>query len=322
MSEPASFATPSPDRRYSLIRSPSKKELKSRLKVGMDFIRYATSNAATVEERPCTTNEAICKDNILMNNLDNRSQSKCSMVNQEKMAVLPDEHSGETRNDNVSNIITKIEGVTIKPSMGSDSVFDDSSPIENDRYPMPSFTSTVKPVETTPTAAAAAGVTRSSSTLEKTSRRAQHESLSSSFESEALDILASLKSANALKAQLRHNNKFPTDVDPVTGSPRAVSKSLSDDRLRLAEDRGSHMPAASGRVHHQSYPGSNKSSCRSSPTSGSPPCMLQVQHRSPHSQVNEGLMASCTCIVVCCEAFNNHLLLGCFEEIRSAQGFR
>ena len=130
----------------------------------MDYIRHATSNAATVEERPHTTNEAICKDNILMNNLDNRSQSKCSMVNQEKMAVLPDEHSGETRNDNVSNAITKIGGVTIKQSLGSDSVFDDSSPIENDRYPMPSFTSTVKPVETTPTAAAAAGVTRSSST--------------------------------------------------------------------------------------------------------------------------------------------------------------
>lgn len=275
MSEPASFATPTPDRRSSLIRSPSKRELKSRLKVGMDFIRHTSSNT-TKEDHSTSNGEAVCKDNILMNNLDSRCQSKSSMVNPDKM-TLPVQLNGEVPKMTAIN-----GGVTIKPSIGSDSVFDDSSPVENHRYPMPAFTSTVKQVDTHPSTSAS--VARSSSTLSKNGRRTQHESLSSSFESEALDILASLKSANALKAHLRHNNKFPTDVDPVTGSPRNASKSLSDDRLRLAEDRGGHT-SAGGRVHHQSYPGSNKSSCLSSPTSGSPPCLLQVQHRSPHSGV-------------------------------------
>lgn len=275
MSEPTSFRTPAPDRRASLIRSPSKKDIKGKqmLKVGMDFIRGTAT--PTVDEKLQSVTSPLIKDNLIMNNLDNRSQSKSSLTKPDKMTLA--QPATEVAHGGDRPAIT----VPVKSSLGSDSVFEDTSPVDNN-HPLPAYASTYRHKET---ATSANNLTDISST-DKSARRV-HESLSSSFESEALDILASLKSANALKAQMRHN-KFPTDVDPVTGSPRPAARSLSDDKLRLAEDRNMlalQQAAVGSRIPHQSYPGSNKSSCLSSPTTSSPPSMLQVQHRSPLSQV-------------------------------------
>jgi len=53
------------------------------------------------------------------------------------------------------------------------------------------------------------------------------ESLSSSFDSEALDIVASLKSSHALKAQYQKYAKFPVDVN-ITPSPTTARRSDGD----------------------------------------------------------------------------------------------
>ena len=220
---------------------------------------------------PVTTQVGMklaAKDNQLMNNLDICSKPKSSLAQPNKMTSL---HSFTSADDS-----SQTQSKRRKESSVSDSVFLDCEP--EGKAP-PVFSSTCKelPVSKESTASSLTAVDRTKTT---------NESLSSSFESEALDILASLKSANALKAQLRHG-KFPTDVDPVTGSPRHHSARLaSDDKMRLME--GLNYSNAN-RNHQPSYPNSNKSSCLSSPC-GSTPTAFQhsssIPHKSPaHHQV-------------------------------------
>lgn len=267
-SEPEPFITLPPDKRCNLVRSPNKKELKGRqfLRIGMDFIRHKGVNDSN-STSACTT-----KDNQLLNNLDLCSQSKTITTHSDKMTAL---------NQSGGNNSRQCPPREIHQSEGSDSVFADDT-IKKEHLALsipPTFSSTCKQSQTKENIPP---VSQSITSGEKT--KPTNDSLSSSFDSEALDILASLKSAGALKAQLRHG-KFPTDVDPITGSPRHPPiRIASEEKLRLMEGLNGN------RSHQPNYPNSNKSSCLSSPN-GSARSSLQhhsaVTHRSPaHCQVS------------------------------------
>lgn len=234
----------------------------------MDFIRHKGGAQITSDEHGQVPNYTA-RDNLLMNNLDICNQSKSSLDHPDKMTALSP----------ISVPNHSLPSTHVKQSFGSDSVFEENenTGLGQTNPILPVYSSTCKQLpqskgETNLT-------TQSTGDKQKT-----NESLSSSFESEALDIVASLKSANALKAQLRHG-KFPTDVDPITGSPRQPPIRLSsDEKLRLIEGLNP------SRSHQHAHPSSNKSSCLSSPN-GSNPSVLQhhsgVTHRSPaHSQVS------------------------------------
>ncbi|XP_067941460.1 serine-rich adhesin for platelets-like [Watersipora subatra] len=249
VSEPASFVTLPPDKRASLVKSPNKKEVKGKqlLRVGMDYIRHNGSNSGP---------KIPSKDNMLMNNLD-INQAKSTTSHSDKLTIL---NQGPNLGSQ-SHIRPPV-----KASIGPDSVFlenGQSNGASSNPLP-PVFTSTCKQLSVQPSLSTHTPVLDHTLTT--------NESLSSSFESEALDILASLKSANAFKAQHRHG-KFPTEVDPVTGSPRGPPlRMASEEKLKLMEGLNYTNRC------QQNGGNSNKSSCLSSPTNSTPSVL---HHRSP-----------------------------------------
>lgn len=172
----------------------------------MDVIRNIQSDHKTIKELPSpldTSQTATIKDNRIMNNLNYQQTGK---------GLQPPE---------------KILGQRFA-SEGSDSVFEEQQ--------QPTLTSTFKSQQSTQS-----GASNSQDSTNSHNKSRHHESLSSSFESEALDYLASLKSSSAMKSH--KFAKFPTNVDPITGSPRApqnhcLSSHLDGNRLIRSHSAG------------------------------------------------------------------------------------
>ena len=173
------------------MRTPSKRDSRSRqlLKVGMDFIRHNNSGpfkgAAPDLQSPS-------KDNLLQGNLNYTHSSKDSPLGCKKIVI----QGGSTD--------TKTSSLTDKCDSNSG---------------LRGLSSLAQPQETSTVKAQPSNV-HSSCQEQLKAHHNLTESLSSSFESEALDILASLKSSAGLRLQYNRHAKFPTDVDPITGSPR------------------------------------------------------------------------------------------------------
>lgn len=255
----------------NLAKSQSKRDSRNRappqLKIGMDFIRRSSIKDGTSDNR-----NFDIKDNLLFNNLNHQQSYKKTVSSTNKLSL------GGSSSKQVSRF----------QSVGSDSVFEVGEPIRSLVSQPPNFTSTYKSSEKSFTisshqssqdsncdksgvATGTATTTTSNSTSGKSAQKCNslskqtNESFSSSFESEALDFLASLKSTNALKSQYNKHNKFPTDVDPITGTPRHSTNS---------GDCG-----WSGKPSSRSVSNGSKSSC--SPTS--PPHNGAFHHQTSRS---------------------------------------
>ena len=232
----------------------------------MDFIRRGSVKEVVLENNGWMTSP---KDNLLHNNLNHQNSIKKMVSNTDKLSLGVASGKPSSRYQ----------------SCGSDSVFEVTESVQTFTSHQPSFTSTFKSNDptftissqlssqdsngdrsaiytgTTTTASGSSG--KSGPKINSLSKQ-NNESFSSSFESEALDFLASLKSTNMLKSQYGKHNKFPTDVDPITGVPRLGSNGRQE---------------ACGKLSSRST--SSKSSCNS-PTSPSPKIVNRHQPvRSP-----------------------------------------
>ncbi|KAF6022842.1 hypothetical protein EB796_018876 [Bugula neritina] len=261
VSEPSSFLSLTPSKRATPSKTSSKKDIKCKqvLRVGMDYIRPK-------ENLGHNKLISVAKDNQIKNNLDGCNSPKTGSANSDKIVLLPES----------SIPLIEPDAGTCQPRLvfsedKGDQVSQEWQSV-GEKLVTPVYSSTQKSMQF-PTSES---VSRS-----MTHGKGIHESLSSSL-SEALDIVASLKSAGALKAHLRHG-KFPIDVDPITGSPRQPVRCLSEEKLRLSE------VLSHNRSHQHSHlSSSTKSSCVNSPGSASTPQLLQQSHshRSPlHSQI-------------------------------------
>lgn len=164
----------------------------------MDFIRHSNSNQTKSSAVADLADQSPSKDNLLQGNLNYTHISTHSPLVKKKI-IIP---------DNADHSHTKSASLTYNMAL-------DNGIMSNSLLAHPQKTSTIKGQQQPQV-----NCKSNQEQLRSTPHHTLTESLSSSFESEALDILASLKSSAALRHQYNKHAKFPTDVDPVTGSPR------------------------------------------------------------------------------------------------------